>query len=168
MLRSVGWTSIEIDGLSDHKVVLAEVEAAPVGEPVDAWNADAVEGRPAEASADELAAFSVQPTEHSTRKCFKIVLTGGPCGGKSSAICKVRLRLERLGFQVILVQETVGLGPVSLHCTCFNPQPCLLDRTACARPHVAVDSAWSTCAVPPDQGVRLRILLHLGVGRLRI
>ena len=39
------------------------------------------------------------------RRAFKLCLTGGPCGGKSTAIAKLRSRLERQGFQVLVVAE---------------------------------------------------------------
>jgi hypothetical protein len=40
---------------------------------------------------------------------YKIVLTGGPCGGKSSAMAKLRERLQSLGFQVFIVTEIATL-----------------------------------------------------------
>ena len=36
----------------------------------------------------------------------KIVLTGGPCAGKTSALPRIRAALEPLGWQVITLQET--------------------------------------------------------------
>ncbi len=37
---------------------------------------------------------------------LKIVITGGPCGGKSTAIEKIKKNFEQMGFGVLLVQET--------------------------------------------------------------
>jgi hypothetical protein len=34
---------------------------------------------------------------------YRIVLTGGPCGGKSSAMTKLSERLQSLGYQVFIV-----------------------------------------------------------------
>ncbi|MCU0656729.1 MAG: AAA family ATPase [Polyangiaceae bacterium] len=39
----------------------------------------------------------------------RIVLTGGPCGGKSTALAKIADRLSTLGFQVLLVPEAASL-----------------------------------------------------------
>lgn len=39
----------------------------------------------------------------------RIVLTGGPCGGKSTALARVSARLERFGFRVFLVPEAATL-----------------------------------------------------------
>jgi len=40
------------------------------------------------------------------KKITKIVLTGGPCAGKTSAITHVREKLTRLGYYVVVVPET--------------------------------------------------------------
>ncbi len=37
---------------------------------------------------------------------MKIVITGGPCGGKSTAIERVRQKFQELGYRVLLVHET--------------------------------------------------------------
>ena len=49
-----------------------------------------------------------QPTDGggSGGGCFKLVLTGGPCGDKSSCIAQLKKKLERQGFQVLIVNET--------------------------------------------------------------
>src|SRR6516165_6148183 len=39
----------------------------------------------------------------------RIVLTGGPCGGKSTALAAITDRLQGLGFQVYRVPETATL-----------------------------------------------------------
>jgi len=39
----------------------------------------------------------------------RIVLTGGPCGGKTTALAKLRIRLEELGFLVLTVPETATM-----------------------------------------------------------
>jgi len=43
------------------------------------------------------------------QEIFKIVLTGGPCGGKSSALTRVVPHLEGLGFRVYLIPEAATL-----------------------------------------------------------
>lgn len=43
--------------------------------------------------------------EETRRKPFSIVLTGGPCGGKSSILAVIRDRLRKRGMQVIAVPE---------------------------------------------------------------
>jgi hypothetical protein len=40
---------------------------------------------------------------------FRIVITGGPCAGKSSAMTKLSERLKSLGFQVFIVNEVATL-----------------------------------------------------------
>ena len=40
------------------------------------------------------------------KNVLKIVITGGPCGGKSTAIERVKAEFENLGYRVLLVQET--------------------------------------------------------------
>lgn len=39
-------------------------------------------------------------------RVIKVVITGGPCGGKSTAIDRVKAEFESLDFRVLLVQET--------------------------------------------------------------
>jgi len=43
--------------------------------------------------------------EEASRRPFSIVLTGGPCGGKSSILAVIRDRLRKRGMQVIAVPE---------------------------------------------------------------
>jgi len=38
-------------------------------------------------------------------RAYRVVLTGGPCGGKSSALGLLRSRLQKQGFQVLTVPE---------------------------------------------------------------
>jgi CYTH domain-containing protein/predicted ATPase len=48
----------------------------------------------------------------------RIVLTGGPCGGKTTAMARIAERLESLGFRVFMVPETPTMlfqGGFSLH-----------------------------------------------------
>lgn len=48
----------------------------------------------------------------------RIVLTGGPCGGKTTAMSRIAERLENLGFRVFTVPETPTMlfqGGFSLH-----------------------------------------------------
>ena len=48
----------------------------------------------------------------------KIVVTGGPCAGKSTAMAKIKEELEREGYTVLLVHETatelISGGPAAL------------------------------------------------------
>lgn len=44
------------------------------------------------------------------RPSFRIVFTGGPCGGKTTAIARLARRLESLGFAVYRVPEAAGLA----------------------------------------------------------
>lgn len=57
--------------------------------------------------AETLAKMQQQqvPTPHVT----KIVLTGGPCGGKSSALSLISQRLESMGLKVYLVPEAASI-----------------------------------------------------------
>jgi len=49
----------------------------------------------------------------------KIVITGGPCAGKSTALVKIQENFEKLGYKVIIISETAtelitgGISPVS-------------------------------------------------------
>ena len=36
----------------------------------------------------------------------KIVITGGPCGGKSTALSKIQKQFEQMGYTVLFVPET--------------------------------------------------------------
>ena len=40
------------------------------------------------------------------KKIFNFVLTGGPCGGKSTAINKIYQDLSERGYKVLIVPET--------------------------------------------------------------
>jgi len=40
---------------------------------------------------------------------YRVVLTGGPCGGKTTALAKLSSRLEELGFLVLKVPETATM-----------------------------------------------------------
>merc|ERR1719181_2563076 len=53
--------------------------------------------RPLDASAEQSDEIACKP--------FSIVLTGGPCGGKSSILAVIRDRLRKRGMQVIAVPE---------------------------------------------------------------
>ena len=62
---------------------------------------------------------------------FKIVITGGPCAGKSSAIERVRATLEKKDYTVLAVAETstelISGGVAPWTCDCQKTyQKCLL------------------------------------------
>ena len=40
---------------------------------------------------------------------YRIVLTGGPCGGKTTALAEIKARLESLGFLILCVPECATL-----------------------------------------------------------
>lgn len=40
---------------------------------------------------------------------YRVVLTGGPCGGKTTALAKLKERLEEFGFLVVTVPEVATL-----------------------------------------------------------
>ena len=44
-----------------------------------------------------------------SRAIYRIVLTGGPCGGKTTALARIRERLSSLGFHVFLVPEVATM-----------------------------------------------------------
>ena len=44
--------------------------------------------------------------EQSKRKIWKLVLTGGPCGGKTTGQAKLATFFENLGWKVFRVPET--------------------------------------------------------------
>ena len=41
----------------------------------------------------------------SAKRCFRVVLTGGPCSGKTSALAAIRSKFQRMGYQVMVVPE---------------------------------------------------------------
>ena len=53
-------------------------------------------------------------------KLLKIALTGGPCGGKTAATCRIQDAFTKLGYKVFLINETAtellstGVTPASL------------------------------------------------------
>lgn len=53
------------------------------------------------------------------KKITKIVITGGPCGGKSTALQKIKEHFEPMGYAVVFIPETAtelinsGLSPVT-------------------------------------------------------
>jgi len=49
------------------------------------------------------------PTNDTERKVVKIVLTGGPCGGKSTALSKVTSALTNSGIRVLTVPEAATI-----------------------------------------------------------
>lgn len=63
-----------------------------------------------------------------SKNIVKIVLTGGPCAGKTTAIGKISERLSDAGYKVIVIAETpteiflsgVGIGENGLSCVDFQ------------------------------------------------
>lgn len=62
------------------------------------------------------------------KKIKKIVLTGGPCAGKSSALAKLIVKLTQLGYKVIIVPEAaselinngISIGPAGIDPVTFQ------------------------------------------------
>lgn len=48
-------------------------------------------------------------SESSQNQIYRIVLTGGPCAGKSTALSHISNRLMSLGFHVFIVPEAATL-----------------------------------------------------------
>ncbi|KAG2393134.1 hypothetical protein C9374_009711 [Naegleria lovaniensis] len=61
-----------------------------------------------EVLAEDSKGLSFHPNKD-TPPIFRVVLTGGPCAGKSSAMTKLRERLQNLGFQVFIIPEAATL-----------------------------------------------------------
>ncbi|MDP2437752.1 MAG: ATP-binding protein [archaeon] len=65
-----------------------------------------------------------EPKQKGEVQIFRIVLTGGPCAGKSSAMSLIARRLMSLGFQVFLVPGSfvlsLSLPSSSSSSSCFN------------------------------------------------
>jgi CYTH domain-containing protein/predicted ATPase len=73
----------------------------------------------------------------------RIVLTGGPCGGKTTALVKIRERLESFGFRVYLVPESATLlltGGVSV--AGASPEQILAFEAALLRAQMALEEAF--------------------------
>ncbi len=70
--------------------------------------------------------------DHQPPPLYRIVLTGGPCGGKTSALTRLKSRLEELGFLVVCVPETAtmlfggGVPPPTDEASAFCFQKALL------------------------------------------
>ena len=63
---------------------------------------------------------------------FTVVLTGGPCGGKSSCLNQLVKRLQEQGLNVYVAPEMPTL--LKQHCECpfpFTPNPTLEDTMHC-------------------------------------
>ena len=54
-------------------------------------------------SVDELLTLKTAPGK---KEIAKIVLTGGPCAGKTTALCRIRNVFEKMGWTVLIVPET--------------------------------------------------------------
>ena len=50
--------------------------------------------------------FSKNQGAHPRRRIYKLVLTGGPCGGKTTGQAKLATFFENLGWKVFRVPET--------------------------------------------------------------
>ncbi|KAF0980682.1 hypothetical protein FDP41_013165 [Naegleria fowleri] len=61
-----------------------------------------------EVLAEDPKGLSFYPSRD-TPPIFRVVLTGGPCAGKTSAMQKLRERLQNLGFQVFIIPEAATL-----------------------------------------------------------
>ena len=54
------------------------------------------------------------------KEILKIVITGGPCAGKTSALRRIKERYSKLGFEVVHIPETAtelisgGISPMSV------------------------------------------------------
>merc|ERR1712137_62298 len=53
--------------------------------------------------------YSLEKTSDREPYVYKIVLTGGPCGGKSTALSNLSQRLVSLGYEVFLVPEVATM-----------------------------------------------------------
>eukprot|EP01065_Artemidia_motanka_P001282 TRINITY_DN10598_c0_g1_i1.p1 TRINITY_DN10598_c0_g1~~TRINITY_DN10598_c0_g1_i1.p1 ORF type:complete len:416 (+),score=129.64 TRINITY_DN10598_c0_g1_i1:53-1300(+) len=82
-------------------------------------------------------AMVVAGGELSCRRCaqadapapvWRVCLTGGPCGGKSSALTHLRLEFERLGYNVYIVPEAATLLFENGARTLFNAGPAGIHR----------------------------------------
>lgn len=60
------------------------------------------------------------------KKILKIVITGGPCAGKTSALRRIKERYSKMGFEVIHIPETAtelisgGISPMSVGSWAFQ------------------------------------------------
>lgn len=56
--------------------------------------------------------FDMEEKVHNTSLCnenkriTKIVITGGPCGGKTTAMTRIKTEFEKLGYRVLFIPET--------------------------------------------------------------
>ena len=90
------WSSTPT-ALSDHNCVSCELDFNYTKR----WQQDA-SYRPAGAPA----AMPIMTRSFSAAKrCFRVVLTGGPCSGKTSALAAIKSRFQRMGYQVMIVAE---------------------------------------------------------------
>jgi CYTH domain-containing protein/predicted ATPase len=83
---------------------------------------------------------------------YRIVLTGGPCGGKSTSLAAISDRLQGLGFRVYRVPEAATLllgGGVSVHDA--SPEQLLEIQAQMLRVIMALEDAFCTVACATGQ-----------------
>lgn len=65
-------------------------------------------------------------TEHAEHvRVSRILLTGGPCGGKTTALAAISQDLTQLGYKVIVVPEAatlIGTGGAMIVSSAFTAQ----------------------------------------------
>ena len=117
--------------------VVAHHRSASASEPDDA-----AQQLPAEQE-EEKAAAEKSPI-------FRIVLTGGPCAGKSSAMSLIARRLMSLGFQVFLLPETATLvingGGLWKHPSQFNIRELITFEAAMMKMQMAIEDSFYNLA----------------------
>jgi predicted ATPase len=98
-----------------------------------------------------------------TAPIFRVVLTGGPCGGKSTAMAQISDRLSSLGVKVFRVPEaaTILLSGTGLSFSKFSRDQLLAFETNLVKTQMALEDSFvaiarstrSPCVVLCDRGV---------------
>mmetsp|Transcript_19244 Transcript_19244/g.29191 ORF Transcript_19244/g.29191 Transcript_19244/m.29191 type:complete len:438 (-) Transcript_19244:3243-4556(-) len=103
---------------------------------------------------DHSPSWTVTPAELGPPRVHRIVITGGPCAGKTTAMAKLSVRLSNMGFAVYVVPElatltiTGGANP-----SAYNRQQFVAWETAILRAQMDVEDTFAEIAkqCTPDQ-----------------
>ena len=89
-------------------------------------------------------------------KVHRIVLTGGPCGGKTTALAQIANRLESLGRHVLLVPEVPTiLITAGVDFRCMTPERLLRCESALLGLQMSLEDSFAHIAQTMDRDVVL-------------
>lgn len=89
-----------------------------------------------------------------SQKIYKIVLTGGPCGGKSTGLSCIEREMSKLGYKVVIINESateLSLNGRSL--PAFNYDACLFQKPIVKLQLLKEKLYEESCKSLPDEKV---------------